>query len=52
MRKEQERIVKEEVEVFKTEYPGYDSEVVSAYLELLDDYTAEMKDRFCELLGY
>lgn len=50
--KQQRTKVKVEVDMFKTEYPDYTDEHISDYLELCDNYTPEMKDLFCELLGY
>ena len=44
--------VKNEVEMFKAEYPQYTDEYVSDYMQLLDDFTPEEKSLFCELLGY
>lgn len=44
--------IKEEVEIFKEEYPDYDSEVIEEYLRLCDDFNPQEKDRFAQLLGY
>jgi len=52
MSKTQELQVRDEVEVFKMEYPEYNDEVVSDYLSLCTDYTREQKDLFCDLLGF
>ena len=52
MKKAMEAKVREEVEIFKEEYPDYTDEHITAYLELCDDYSREEKDLFCRLLGY
>ena len=44
--------VREEVRIFKLEYPDFNDEVVSDYMELLTDYNSEEKQLFLELLGY
>ena len=44
--------VREEVEVFKAEYPQYTDEHVSDYIKLLDDYTKEEIQLFLAMLGY
>jgi len=44
--------VREEVEIFKTEYPDYTDEHISDYLELCDDFNRDEKYLFARLLGY
>ena len=51
-RKVNETKIKEEVEIFKEEYPDYDSEVIEEYLNLCDDFSPQEKDLFAQLLGY
>mgnify|MGYP006908867503 CR=1 FL=1 len=46
------KAIREEAEIFKAEYPEYNDETISDYLEICTDYTATEKDYFCELLGY
>ena len=41
-----------ELDSFKTEYPEYNDEMVSDYIQLLDDWTAAEKDYFAMKLGY
>lgn len=41
-----------EVENFKLEYPEYDDETVSDYIQLLDDFTQAEKNLFARKLGY
>lgn len=52
MSREQREQVVEEVNVFKLEYPEYNDEYISDYLACCDDYTPDMRDLFCDLLGY
>lgn len=52
MTNEQKSNVEMEVEIFKLEYPNFDSEVIADYLDVCDNYTNAMRDYFCELLGY
>jgi hypothetical protein len=52
MSKAKEKMVIEEVEIFKAEYPEYTDEHISDYLELCEDYGPEERDLFCRLLGY
>lgn len=44
--------VKEEVRIFKLEYPNYNDEIVYDYMQLMDDYSPEEKRMFLEMLGY
>lgn len=44
--------VMEEVEIFKTEYPEYNDETISDYLEVCDDFTVAEKNLFIRKLGY
>jgi hypothetical protein len=52
MKKIDTKKVDEYVESFKLEYPEYNDEMVSDYIQLLDDWTAKEKDYFAMKLGY
>ena len=44
--------VMEEVDSFKTEYPAYNDETISDYIQLLDDFSPAEKTLFIRKLGY
>lgn len=44
--------IQRELESFLMEYPNYNDEIVSDYIDILDNFTRAEKDIFAQKLGY
>lgn len=47
-----EKKVDEHIKSFTLEYPNYDSQMVSDYIQLMDDCNLKEQDLFAQKLGY